>query len=53
MQATPPRHPTGELLMAWAPYMLLVVFVLLWGYKPIQVKLNTASQVFHGPDCTT
>jgi L-lactate transport len=49
VQATPPRHPTGALMMAWAPYLLLVVFVLLWGYKPIQMKLNTASQVFTWP----
>jgi lactate permease len=49
VQATPPRHPTGALMMAWAPYLLLVIFVLLWGYKPIQMKLNTASQVFTWP----
>jgi len=45
----PPRHPAGELMTAWAPYLLLVVFVLLWGYKPIQTSLNTASQVFAWP----
>lgn len=49
VQATPPRHPTGELMLAWAPYLLLVVFVLVWGYKPIQMKLNTASQIFAWP----
>src|ERR1700680_1586242 len=35
-QVAPPRHATGELVTAWAPYLLLVVFVLLWGYKPVQ-----------------
>src|SRR5579863_5007794 len=45
----PPRHPAGKLLLAWAPYMLLVVFVLLWGYKPVQVKLNAATQAFPWP----
>ncbi len=49
VQATPPRHTTGALMMAWAPYLLLVIFVLLWGYKPVQMKLNTASQVFGWP----
>src|ERR1051326_5985888 len=49
VQATPPRHATGELLLAWTPYVLLVIFVLLWGYKPIQLKLNTASQIFTWP----
>src|SRR5438876_2125562 len=33
VQATPPRHATGALMLAWAPYLLLVIFVLLWGYK--------------------
>ena len=42
--ARPPRttHHTGrEIFMAWMPYLLLVVFVLLWGYKPIQTALNS------------
>ena len=35
-----PRHiPAGELLHAWSPYALLVVFVLLWSYKPVQAQL--------------
>jgi lactate permease len=45
----PPRHATGELLLAWAPYILLVIFVLLWGYKPLQAKLNVASYTFSWP----
>jgi L-lactate transport len=49
VHATPPRHSTGELLMAWGPYILLVIFVLLWGYKPVQVKLNAWTQVFQWP----
>src|SRR5579872_762709 len=47
--ATPPRHATSEFLMAWTPYILLVIFVLLWGYKPVQMKLNGVSQVFPWP----
>jgi L-lactate transport len=49
VQTVPPRHPTRELLIAWAPYMLLVIFVLLWGYKPLQLKLNAVSQLFTWP----
>jgi L-lactate transport len=45
----PPPHTTGELVTAWAPYMLLVVFVLLWGYKPVQVILNGVTQSFAWP----
>src|SRR5579872_6836970 len=26
----PPKHPPAEVLMAWLPYILLVVFVSLW-----------------------
>jgi len=35
------RHPGGEIFKAWTPYMLLVIFVLLWGYKPIKATLDT------------
>jgi len=45
----PPRHATSELVMAWAPYMLLVVFVLLWGYKPVQVILSGVTRSFPWP----
>ncbi len=34
------HHPTGEILMAWMPYFLLVVFVLLWGQEGIKAELN-------------
>jgi L-lactate transport len=30
----------GAVLHAWAPYALLVVFVLLWGYQPFQRQLS-------------
>lgn len=36
----PRKHTAGELLHAWSPYILLVVFVLLWGYKPIKATLD-------------
>ena len=29
----------GDSPLAWAPYMLLVVFVLVWGVKPVQTRL--------------
>jgi lactate permease len=34
------RHPAGELMMAWSPYLLLVVFVLLWGDADIKLAIN-------------
>src|SRR5947207_2027181 len=35
------RHSAGALFMAWSPYLLLVVFVLLWGNADIKLRLNT------------
>ena len=37
------KHTTGELVSAWIPYILLVVFVLAWRYPPIQDLLNRVS----------
>ena len=32
-----------EVALAWAPYALLVIFVLLWGFKPIQTQLDSVT----------
>jgi L-lactate transport len=37
------KHGTGELFGAWMPYGLLVVLVLLWGFKPFQALLNSVT----------
>ena len=37
------EYTMAEAIYAWLPYGLLVVCVLLWGYKPIQTVLNSAS----------
>ena len=34
------RHSGGELFMAWVPYLLLVVFVLVWGEREIKPYIN-------------
>ena len=34
-------HSAGALFIAWSPYLLLVVFVLLWGDADIKLKINT------------
>jgi L-lactate transport len=31
------KHPTGEVLLAWSPYLLLVIFVFLWGEETIKI----------------
>jgi L-lactate transport len=42
-------HSGRDIFMAWAPYGLLVVFVLLWGYKPLQAQLDTFTIPIHWP----
>jgi lactate permease len=34
------RHSGGQIFMAWMPYLLLVVFVLLWGEQDIKPQIN-------------
>jgi L-lactate permease len=43
------NHSRGEAFTAWMPYFLLVIFVLLWGYKPFQALLNSATISFGWP----
>jgi lactate permease len=45
--ATP--HSGRDILSAWGPYILLVIFVLLWGYKPLQARLDSYSVMIHWP----
>ena len=48
---TAPSHapPHRGVFSAWAPYLLLVIFVLLWGYAPIQRWLDHFSLLIHWP----
>jgi len=43
------RHSARELVAAWGPYYLLVVFVLLWGFKPVLARLNSVSVAVQWP----
>jgi lactate permease len=45
----PKHHTSGELVKAWGPYVLLVIFVLLWGYLPFQAILNKQTISFGWP----
>jgi L-lactate transport len=42
-------HTRGSLLLAWGPYLLLVVCVLLWGWAPIQSRWNAVTVTFAWP----
>src|SRR5580698_1819124 len=37
------QHSTGQVFLAWSPYFLLVICVLLWGWPPMVAKLNSVS----------
>ena len=37
------KHTAGRIVGAWLPYVLLVILVLLWGFKPFQAILNSAT----------
>jgi lactate permease len=45
----PPKYTAWQLVSAWMPYILLVVFVLLWGYRPFGAVLNRVSIAFAWP----
>jgi lactate permease len=34
------RYSPGEILMAWVPYLMLVVFVLIWGEPDVKAAIN-------------
>ena len=42
-------RPRREVVMAWAPYGLLVVVMLLWGWAPVRLALNRTNTVFAWP----
>jgi lactate permease len=37
------QHSIGQIFLAWSPYLLLVVCVLLWGWQPMTKPLNSVS----------
>ncbi|MBM63632.1 MAG: lactate permease [Acidobacteria bacterium] len=42
-------HATGDIVSAWSPYILLVAFVLVWRFPPVQAALNTLSLAIEVP----
>ncbi|MCL4403025.1 MAG: lactate permease LctP family transporter, partial [Acidobacteria bacterium] len=49
IRTLPERHSGRELVRAWGPYGLLVLFVLLWGYKPVLDLLSRVNVSFPWP----
>jgi L-lactate transport len=54
MEGDGPAHPythipTNEALWAWSPFVLLVICILFWGAKPVQVWMGHFSLKFPWP----
>ncbi|MEQ1884374.1 MAG: lactate permease LctP family transporter [Bryobacteraceae bacterium] len=47
--AQPHSHARGNVILAWMPYVLLVIFVLLWGNDGVKAWLNKTTIVFQWP----
>lgn len=48
--ATPHGRPFGEVVLAWSPYLTLVVFVLLWGEQThVKPFLDKGTKIFQWP----
>jgi lactate permease len=45
----PASHGFGRTLLAWSPYLFLVLFVLIWGYPKSKAILETTNFVFDWP----
>ncbi len=43
------KHSTREVIRAWAPYGLLVLFILAWGHPQIQPYLKSADKLIQWP----
>lgn len=43
------EHTHGEVFLAWSPYLLLVICVLLWGWTPMLKPLNSVSVAIRWP----
>jgi lactate permease len=47
--SAPKSHGFNRTLLAWSPYLLLVAFVLVWGYGPSKAALESTNVVFAWP----
>jgi lactate permease len=47
--AAPKSHGFSRTLLAWSPYLFLVMFVLIWGFPKSKALLETTNVVFDWP----
>src|SRR5215510_13210102 len=38
--ASPPHYSKGRVFLAWLPFIILSIFVFLWGFKPVKQWMN-------------
>ncbi len=43
------RHTPGEVFLAWSPYLMLVIFVLIWGNASTKAILDKVTVIFPWP----
>ena len=51
--ATAKRHGPGAVMTAWVPYLMLVIFVLVWGETAIKHRINQWANGFVPSSWTT
>jgi L-lactate transport len=45
----PEKHAFGRTMLAWSPYLFLVLFVLIWGFPKTKALLETTNIPFNWP----
>ena len=45
----PPKHGVGRVLLAWSPFGMLVICVLVWGNPALKDALNSVTRVIDWP----
>lgn len=48
-ERTVSRHSAGEVFLAWSPYLLLVIFVVLWGSAGTKAILDKVTVIINWP----
>jgi lactate permease len=43
-------YSAGRTLQAWMPFLILSVFVFLWGFKPVKTQLNKTTPAWTTPE---
>ena len=43
-------YSAGRTLKAWMPFLILSVFVFLWGFKPVKTQLNKTTPAWTTPE---